>query len=108
MLFILFGLFGVLLEGIQSPNYDGSSIINFGSLIPNEWGIEYNIGFCNNNEFTISLNIDITTSSNENNIILGFGTQNTFFGLFIGINMRYIIYINMRTYINMCLCLYKI
>ena len=85
MLFLL-SLFISISLGIQVSNYDGTSLVTFDASLQS-WGIEYNIGLCNNNEISITLDIDITTLSNDGDILYGFGTQNTFFGLFMGMSM---------------------
>ena len=77
----------IKIQGIQIPNYDGitSSIFN---TRPNDvWGIEYNVGLCNNIEFTKTLDIDIISTSYNAGILIAFGTQDTFFAIFMGINI---------------------
>ena len=84
LLFII--LFVGIINSIQHPNYDGITPTQF-TTRPDTWGIEYRVGTCNNALFTKTLEINLTPNTNEADILIGFGTQDTFFALYMGMNI---------------------
>ena len=101
MLLYLSLFIGFIVHGIQNPNYDGSSTKNFDTN-PKTWGIEYNIGVCNDVSFTKTLEINVLGTTSEADLIMGFGTQHRFFGMYLGRKLYHIysyIYIHIYIYV---------